>query len=82
VIAGTLIIQRMKLTKNLYAALQFLCIPVAITVEFRMDNYPVLESVGEVETCLILNCQAAQTILVTISAWENTVPEAEGTMID
>ena len=45
-------------------------------MEFERGNNVVTEGDGDVDTCLVLNCEAAQPITVTVTAQESTVPEA------
>ena len=49
-----------------------------LEVYFENENYPVSESVGQVETCLLLNCEAAEPVTVTFSAHENIPADAQG----
>ena len=49
-----------------------------LEVYFEEENYPVSESVGQVETCLLLNCEAAEPVTVTLSAQENIPADAQG----
>ena len=49
-----------------------------LEVYFEKESYPVSESVGQVETCLLLNCEAAEPVTVTLSAHENIPADAQG----
>ena len=49
-----------------------------LEVYFEKENYPVSESVGQEETCLLLNCEAAEPVTVTLSAHENIPADAQG----
>lgn len=52
---------------------------LVLTVSFEKSSDRVLESAGPVETCLLLNCEAAKPVDVTISAQESRPPQARGT---
>ena len=39
-----------------------------LTVSFEQPSYSVTESAGQVEACVVLNCEAAQPVTVSVSA--------------
>lgn len=51
---------------------------LVLEVSFKESKTRVLESAGQVESCLRLNCEAAKPVMVTISAQESETPQARG----
>lgn len=47
-----------------------------LTVSFKQDSYDVMESAGQVEACLVLNCKTAVPVDVTVLASESDPVQA------
>ena len=45
-------------------------------VSFAEEDYTFLESVGQGEACLVMNCEAAQLVSVSVTAREITPVDA------
>ena len=51
---------------------------LVLTASIEQASYTVMEAVGELEVCLVLNCQAFETVTVTVLAREGNPVEARG----
>ena len=49
-----------------------------LEVSFARSEHDVLESEGPVQTCLQMNCEAAKSVTVTLSAQESEMTQARG----